>query len=152
MLQPTIDKAQDAVDEETEEDGSDFTGAVEAVLFQLAALSLQAAWHLKHPSIAADMYSFCFHLTEASEPQERAARVQHIVAAHLKFVAHMVNQQCSVRELQLSWHLLQQAHGVIDTTMASEACREEWVSGAKADVCSPDTACCGHSDSSGCDC
>lgn len=134
VLQPTIDKAQDAVDEETEEDGSDFTGAVEAVLFELAALSLQAAWHLQHPSIAADMHSFCVHLAEATEPQEKAARVQHIVAAHLKYAAHVVNEQCSVQQLRQSWHLLQQAGGVIDTDMASEACRKEWISDAKTDV------------------
>lgn len=136
VLQPVIDKAQDAFDADAEEEETDFTGALEAVLFQLVALSLQAAWHLQHPGIAADMYTLCSQFAEGSEAtEERASRFRHLVAIHLKYVAHVVNEQCSVQQLQQSWSLLQQSASLIDSDMTCEACRHDWIRDAKNDVC-----------------
>jgi hypothetical protein len=134
VLQPAVDKAQDAVEADVEEEESEFTGALEAVLFQLVALSLQAAWHLQHAAVAADMFTLCTQVVETSQAEERACRLQHLVGIHLKYVALVLTGQCSVQQLQQSWSLLQQATNLVNYDAATEACTAKWITDAKADV------------------
>lgn len=61
--------------------------------------------------------------------------MQHLVAIHLKDVAHVVNEQRSVQQLQQSWSLLQQSVGLVDSYMTSEACLYEWIRCGKKDTC-----------------
>lgn len=134
VLQPAVDKAQDAVEADIEEEESEFTGALEAVLFQLVALSMQAAWHLQHSGIAEEMHTLCVHIAESSREEDRPARIQHLVQMQLKYVAQVLDGQCDVPRLQQAWSLLQQTVTLIDHDMTAEACPNKWIDAARTDV------------------
>jgi hypothetical protein len=135
VLQPAIAEAQDAVESDIEEEDSEFTGALEAVTFQLFALQLQAAWHLQHSHSSSETYTLCVQTAaQASSIEEKASYVQHLVMAHLKFVAHELYEHCSAQQLQQVWRLLQQANSLIDNETTSHTCSKKWIGTAKSDV------------------